>query len=840
MRWYLQMAWRDARQNKFKLLLFASSIILGVAALVSINSFSANLQDEVNQQSKELAGADLKISDKKVFNDSIMQIIDTLGQQRAHEIYFASMVAFLPSNSTRLVQVRALEGDFPYYGSFDTTPVGARSALNKTGQALVDNSLLIQFDSRVGDSVKVGSSTFEVAGGVAQVPGRSQISMTVAPPVYIPMKDLEASGLLQKGSRVTYIYYFKYDDPEKMEADLEIIEPILDEYGIDFDTAEEIRDDTVESFRDLNKYLKLIAFVALVIGSLGVGSSVHLYLKEKIESIAVLRCLGASRYKSFMIFLVQVSSLALIGSTIGGLLGMLLQYLLPSVLAEFVPFSITISPIWTALLEGILIGFLISLVFTLIPLMRVRNVSPLNVLRADNSGEKMGKDKLIWGLYGILVLLIFLITWLQINDVEEAFYFTAFLVFSFLVLTGLALVLMYLTRRFFPQSWHYVFRQGLANLYRPNNQTLVLLITIGLGTALMSTLFLVQDIMLERVAFSGKGDRPNMVLFDIQNRQKEEVVNFVRDFDLPVLQDVPIVTMRLASVNGRTKEEIKEDTTSNIRDWALDREYRVTYRDSLIASETLVEGEFTTPVRNRNDSIFISLEKDYAERLGLELGDQLTFNVQGVQMTTYLGSLREIDWRRVQTNFLVVFPTGVLEKAPQFHVLVTRVESDTVSALFQRELVADYPNISVIDLNLILDTLDQVLQQLAFVIRFMALFSIITGFIVLIGSLILSRYHRVQENALLRTIGARKKQIISINITEYAFLGIMASGSGVSLSILASFLLAVYNFDGKFLPSFLPILLTMLVITAVCVFLGVYNQRSILRNPPLEVLRKEA
>jgi putative ABC transport system permease protein len=499
---------------------------------------------------------------------------------------------------------------------------------------------------------------------------------------------------------------------------------------------------------------------------------------------------------------------------------------------------VELSISWSALFGGMATGFLIAFLFTLVPLLRIRNVSPLQVLRLGEPGD-IRTGNLQYVLYSMIVLVLFGLSYLQIREFLQALYFTLFLVFSFLILGAISLLMMKLLRKIFPHSWSYVIRQGLANLYRPNNQTVTLLITIGLGTALLATLFLTQRVLLDRVAYSGQEDRPNMVIFDIQNEQKEEVLDFVRDLELPVLQNVPVVTMRLQSVNGKSRQEIKEDTTSKIRDWALDREYRVTYRDTLIDSETLIAGEFTRPVTSRQDSVFISLEEDYAGDLGLKIGDQLTFNVQGIPVTAYLGSTRQIDWRRVQTNFLVVFPSGVLEKAPQFHVLVTRVESDSVSAAVQRQLVNRFPNVSVIDLKLILTTLEQVLEKAAFVIRFMAVFSMVTGLIVLIVSLIVSRYNRIIESALLRTLGAQKRQIVYINAVEYATLGALASSSGILLSLLASFLLAVYNFEGQFFPSLGPVLLTVVVVTLACEMLGVFNIRGIIKQTPLEILRKE-
>jgi putative ABC transport system permease protein len=411
---------------------------------------------------------------------------------------------------------------------------------------------------------------------------------------------------------------------------------------------------------------------------------------------------------------------------------------------------------------------------------------------------------------------------------------------GFIVLALIARLMMWVVKRFFPSDWGYVWRQSLANLYRPNNQTLLLTVSIGLGTALIATLFLMQRLLLSEVAIAGSENQPNMVLFDIQNAQKEEVAGLVREQGLPVLQQVPVVTMRLDEVKGLTAADIREDTTLGIPDWSFTREYRVTYRDSLIDSEKEAGGKWLGEASVQNGPIPISLEDRYAERLKVALGDTLIFNVQGALIQTVVAHLREIEWNRVQTNFLVLFPKGVLEEAPQFHVLMTRTQSDAQSAAFQQTLVRQFPNVSAIDLDLILKTLDDILGKISFVIRFMALFSISTGLLVLIGSVNISKFQRVQESVLLRTLGASRNQILTINAFEYLLLGALAAGTGIILSLAASWALAVFSFEVAFVPDLSPLLPVFVGITMLTVFIGMLNSRGILNRPPLEVLRGES
>ena len=831
------MAWRDSRRNRSRLLLFMSSIVLGIAALVAINSFGDNMQSDIEGEAKKLLGADLVVESRFPFSEEVLQRLDSLAERQSEEVSFASMVLFPKNDGSRLVQVRALEGDFPYYGAIETTPAPAGATFQQQQTALADNTLMLQFDGAVGDSIKVGNVTFPISGSISKVPGQPGIAATVAPPVYIPLSSLEASGLLQKGSRVNYKRYVKFADGTDVEALVEReIKPLLEQEDVRFDTVEERKQEIGDNYSNLTGFLNLVAFVALLLGCLGVASAVHIYIKEKMISVAILRCLGGQGRQGFTIFLIQIVVMGLVGSVLGALLGTLVQFVLPQVFADFLPVEVSVAISWLSIVQGVLIGVAISVLFALLPLIAVRNISPLRTIRASYE-ETESPDRWRYVIGGLIVLFVGIFSYVQLQSAKEALFFTLGIIIAFVVLWGIAHLLMGAVRRYFPVSWSYLWRQSLSNLYRPNNQTLVLIVTIGLGTALISMLFFVQNLLLEKVELSSSENQPNMVLFDIQSSQEDSLAQLTRAHNLPILQQVPVVTMRLEGLGDRTTSQIKEDTTDQVERWVLNREYRVTYRDSLIDSEELLRGKW---VGTAGDSIFVSLEEGVAEAMQVDIGDKVIFNVQGAVMDTYVGSIRKVDWQRVQTNFLVIFPTGVLERAPQFHVLITRVTSDQQAAEFQQAVVKGFPNVSVIDLKLILKTIDEIISKISFVIRFMAFFSIITGIIVLIGSVIISKYQRIQESVLLRTIGANRRQILSINALEYFFLGSLAALTGVLIALGGSWALAQFSFEVPFTPSVGPVLIAYLVITALTMLIGLSNSRSILNNPPLEVLRKEA
>lgn len=837
--WLLQMAWRDSRRNRSRLLLFVSSIILGIAALVAIYSLGDNLKQNIDSQAATLLGADLELFSSRPVTGKPKKMIDSLGIKRSEERSFASMILFPKNGGNRLAQVKALQGDFPYYGELETEPVAAGRNFRNGKNALVDQTLMLQYAAKIGDSIKVGEVTFAIAGTLLKAPGQTGLTSSVAPSVYIPMKYLDQTGLMQKGSRIAYRHYIKFAPKTDVQELLKTLEPRLNAADLDHKTVQSQKEDTGRSFKDLTQFLALVGFIALLLGCIGVASAVHIYIREKLGSIAILRCLGVKGYQAFLIYLIQIAGIGLFGSITGAISGSIIQQFLPAVIKDFLPFELTTAISWSAIGQGISIGLVISILFALPPLVSIRKISPLNVLRNTSETDKPQRDPVTWLVYVLIIGFIFGFSYLQTQNWMQALSFTGGILGSFVVLTGVAFLLMWLVRRFFPTSWSYLWRQGLANLFRPNNQTIILIVSIGLGTLFICTLFFTQNILLNRVQLSSSGNKPNIVLFDIQSSQKDAVIALAKQQGLPVNETVPIVNMRLDQVNSRNAATMQNDTSAEQSRRIFSREYRVTFRDSLTLSEKLTKGKWIGRYDNTTSLVPVSLEEGFAERNKISLGDTLIFNVQGTIMQTFVASLREVNWAEVQTNFLVVFPTGVLEEAPQFHVLLTHVPSAQVSARFQQALVQRFPNISIIDLALVLKVIDDLFNKIGFVIRFMAGFSILTGLVVLISSVLISKYQRLQESVLLRTLGASRKQIFAITALEYFFLGAMASLTGISLALISSWALAKFTFQTEFKPDLLPVLLLFLLVSALTVFIGLINSRGILSKSPLEVLRQD-
>lgn len=836
--WTWRMAWRDSRTSRKRLLLFSCSIVLGIAALTAIGSLGSNLERAVEEQAKSLLGADLELNSREPFSPDEEALFRQLGGEQSRETTFSTMIYFPRGEGTRLVQVRAVEGGFPFYGKLDTEPTAAAAQFRQSGGALVDGAILLQFKAKVGDEIRLGELTTRIAGELKKVPGESVALAAIAPRVFIPMNDLLRTGLLRPGSLVRYRIYFKFDSSTDAPKLVKKIEPQLDQFRLGHETVEQRKRELGRAMENLYHFLNLVGFIALLLGGVGVASAIHAHVKQKLGTVALLRCLGGSVSQTFAIYLAQGMALGLFGALAGAAAGVAIQSALPPVLADFIPFDFQFRTSWWAVSRAVGIGFVICFLFALLPLLAVRRVSPLTAIRVSFETAKTQRDPLRWLLSAALGLGILAFALTQTRDWRVGLGFAGGLGVVFAVLTGIAAGLIFLTRRLTAQKLSFAWRQGLANLHRPNNRTLLLLLSLGLGTFLMLSLYLVQRTLLTQLVSTGGTNQANTVFFDIQPDQREAVLQLVRSLNLPVLDEAPIVTMRLTSVKGRSVESILAEKTNEIPRWSLRHEYRSTFTDHLRDGEKILSGQWQPQVKAETSPVPVSVEEGLATELRVGLGDELDFDIQGVPINTRVASLRQVDWRRIQPNFFIVFPRGVLEDAPAMHVVVTRVASADEAARVQSAVVKQFPNVSTIDLRLILQTLDSILGKISFVVRFMAMFTVLTGLLVLAGALLTGRYQRIQESILLRTLGASRKQVLRILLVEYFSLGVLAALTGILLALVAAWALCRFVFHIHFEPAFAPLLIALVSVPGLTMLTGLLMSRGVLNQPPLAILRE--
>jgi putative ABC transport system permease protein len=847
------MAWRDSRHSRGRLLVFSTALTLGVAALVAIGSIGWNVERAIQQQARDLLGADIEIEARQPLDPAERKLIDSLGGVQAGETRLASMAEFPKTGDARLVQVHAIEGGFPFYGGLGTDPAPAAAAFARGEGALVEEGLALEYGLHPGDQMRIAGKTWPILGSLRKLPGESASNpfASIAPRVLVPRRELPPA-LLNRGSLVRYETYLKL--PATADAD-QLVAQHKDEFrkdNLDTNTVSRRKQQLGHVFQNVTHFLNLVSFVALLLGGIGVASAIHAHLKQKLRTVAVLRCLGASASQTVAIYLIQALSMGLVGALSGAVLGVVIQSVAPRFLHGALPVEIDFRVSWEAVFEGIGIGFLTCGIFTLLPLLPVRRTPPLLALRSafeTTAAPAARRDPLVWLAYALLCAALLVFPWLQSRDLRLGLGFSAALFVSFALLAAVAQALMAGARRFFPKSWAFEWRQGLANLYRPNNRTGVLVFTLGLSTFLLLGLHLTRNAMLRQFATrEGSANQPNLVFFDIQSDQKDGLADIIREHHLPVLATVPVVTMHLSSLRGRSIDELADKHQSPgqnaIPGWRLRHEYRSTYRDRLNDAETIVAGRWQGEAgagtgADAAHPAPVSIEADMAHDMRLNVGDPLVFDVQGIPIYCVVRSIRKVDWTHFEPNFFVVFPQGVLEGAPEFDIMVTRVGSPAASAAVQRDAVREYPTISALDFALVVTTIKGIVDKASAAVKFLSIFTVGTGLMVVAAAILTGRYERVRESVLLRTLGASRRQIFRILAIEYLCLGTLSALTGIVLAAAGSWILATRVFKVPWTASPLALVGAWVITAALTVSIGLLASRGVCDHPPLEVLRAE-
>ncbi len=890
-----RLAWQESRTARRRLALYMSSIALGVAALVAIDSFAGNVTRSIREQSRSLLGGDLQVSSRAEFPAVVDTLLDSLagaGVANASVTSFASMALAGGSGNTRLVQVRAVSDGYPFYGTIGTQPAGRwADAHGDAPLVFVDPSLLVSLDAQVGDSMRLGRQMFTIAGSLENVPGDAGITSVIGPRVFVSSRWLDAMGLLQAGSRAEYEAVLRLPpgndgtragtalaralrrridpaNPDRIAEDatreraagaLGGGERLDDSVGVENTTAEgatipprvrvrtvaDTERDFTEAVARLADFLSVIGLIALLLGGIGVASGVHAFVVSKIDTVAVLRCLGASSRQVLTLYVLQAGVMGLVGATAGTALGVAIQLALPGAVKDFLPLDVSPTLEWRAIGLGLAIGVWVALVFALRPLLALRRVSPLQALRRatdDNALPREWTDPARLIVDVLLIASIIGIAVARTGDWVEGLFVSVGITVAVLVLWGAASVLIKLARKSVRSTWPFALRQGIANLYRPANQTRAVTLALGFGAFLLSTVYLVQGNLLKRFEIADSAAAGNLLFFDVQDDQVDALDSLVRTAG-PIVERTPIVTMRVSSVNGRRAQALMNDTTIDRPGWVLRREYRSSYRDSLSASEKLVQGEWTPDAAKRerrrgpNGPYEVSLESGVAADLMVTLGDTITWDVQGVRVPTVVTSIREVNWARFETNFFAIFAPEALEAAPQQFVLIANIPDQTVLARVQRDAIRRFPNVSSLDLSVIRSTIENITSRVTIAIRFLGVFCLAIGIPVLFSAVAATRRARLREGVLLRTLGASRALVQRVLFAEYAALGVLGAFTGMLLAFGGAWALMRWVFDDTFVPAWGAAGAIIAATVALTVGIGLLTSRDVHRETPMAVLR---
>lgn len=851
---WLKLALRESRSSARRLGVYMGAITLGVAALVAINSFRAQVVESVDTESKALLGADLRLGSNRAFSDTVRAALDSIATTGVPVSYVTTTlsVALAPAGTPRLVQLRGVEGGYPFYGEMVTEPENRWGELNDGRYAFVEPAVLTQMNLAVGDSIRLGTVWFTIRAALTALPPELSFRGAIGPRVYVASQHMPATGLMRFGSLARFEAYLEIPDDLVMQRWIDARADGFRRAGVSFDTAAEQAENLATALESLGRFLGLVGLSALLLGGLGVASAVNVFVKDKRRTVAVLRCLGATQRTAFGAYLLQATTLGTLGAVLGVALGVAIQALLPLVVGDLIPVDVKFAVQWSVVGIGVAIGTLVSATFALLPLLDVRGISPLQALRHDVDDVTARVDP--WRILAMLLIVASVVAvaiW-QARLWRVGLAYAAALVAGTVILWICSRILIGLTRRIArggaaaarasggsARRRSFAVRQGIANLYRPRNQTTSVTMAVGFGVFLVATLWVVQQNLLGWMRTDASRPQANLVLFDIQRDQMSDIAMLLKSGADTTPELVPMVPSRITAVNGMSIDSLLVEVPRRVEGWALRREYRNTYRNTITSAEKMIAGKpFAEADPAPAGVARISIEEDVAHDLDVGIGDRITWDISGMPMESIITSMRTVDWARMQTNFFFVFEPGVLEEAPQTIVSLVTVADDSARGVLQRSVVQGYPNVSVMDIGSITKRLQRIIDRVIYAIRFMAAFSVAAGALVLSGSIAASRFQRVRESALLRAIGATRAQIRNIMLVEYAMLGALAAFTGVALAAVAGWLLMKFVFELEYTLPFVALVMIWVIVTASSAAIGMLNSREALRSTPLAALRE--
>ncbi|HEV8583893.1 MAG TPA: FtsX-like permease family protein [Methylomirabilota bacterium] len=833
-----RLAWRQARGAWRHFVLLGACVTLGVAALVAVGSFAATLDTTLAREAKALTGGDLEVRAARPLDGETGAALAELRAKGATVVEVRELVAMARGADGRalLVEVKAPGAGYPLYGRLETTPGAPLEVLLAGGGAVVHRDTLERLGLRVGDRFALGAATFTVRGVVEREPDRSASLVVLGPRVFVAAEAIARTGLVQVGSRVRYRALVRLPEPLAARDTREALARRIADAGIRVASYDEAQPGLRRFFTQLAAYLGLVGLASLLVGGIGVASSVATFVRRQAPTIAVLKALGADSRTLLATYLAQTLTVGAAASLAGAALGTALQPVLIRLLAGFVPFTLEARVEPLTLARGVAMGVLTTFLCALWPLLAVRTVRPSLLLRRDVDPARAPEPRPWAAALPVVAGLVALAFW-QAGSLKLGGIFLGAAVAAVVTLLAIARGLVSGARRLPRAPWP-AWRHGLGGLRRPGGHPARVVVALGAGVMLLVAVALLQDSLAAQIDHERRREAPSFFFVDVQPDQREAFARVVKDAGGVTPALTPIVRARLAAVNGTpvTRDLVRRRVGED-REGAFyyTREYALTWSAEPPPGNVLTHGRWWGP---EPGPARISVEDAMAKQLGVDVGGRLTFDIQGVPVDAEVTSLRKVDWQSLGTNFFVVFSPGALDGAPVTFVATART-SATAEGAVQSAVAAAFPNVTAIPVRDVLERVGTVLGDIAVAIRVMALFTVATGVVVMAGALTATRYQRLYESVVLRTLGATRGAVARAFAVEYGALGAAAGVGGTALAAVLAWIVLrfVLETPWRFEPWALLAGVAASVVLAVAVgFLATWR---LLGEKPLPVLRRE-
>lgn len=845
MRFVLLTALRETRSAWKRLVFFFVCIAIGVGAIVAIRSVIQSVRGVLSTEARTLIASDILLSTDRPWQKGTPERIasrlgEIPGATRIESVELATMARPEDESAaiTKVVELRAVQPGFPFYGELtlqDGRPY-SHSLLRHNG-ALVRPELLAQLGLNVGDAIVIGRARFTIRGVISTEPGRSLSAFSLGPRVLIDYDDLAETGLLAFGSRVIRQMLLRVPE-EHIDGLTRELQGSLRPQFVRVRSYRDRQEQVGEDFERAENYLSLVGLVVVVLGGIAVSSVTRVFVRQKIKSIAVMKCVGGTSRQILSVYLVQALALGVLGSFIGVALAWIGIAAIPADMNQIGTLKVAYGLSPSAAAQGFGIGVLVSLLFAMVPLLEVRQVKPSLLLRHDTSTRRRDWFQ-IAATVGVAGALVALASW-QAASLRVGITVCIGFIGLTLVLQGAGWLLTRMTQPLARSGW-FPLRQAVLHLARPGNQTRVILLTVGLGTFFIMGVRGLQVNLLRQFALQIGENTPDLFLVDIQQDQTAALTAFLAE-RLPPDSQPRLIPVLRARVTGRG---VNLDEVEDIQGRGmLSREYTITYRGQLEANETLIEGRFPNPIQASDSRALpeVSIEEGMVERFGIHIGDVMRFDVLGRPIYARVSGVRRVEWRDSRSGgFMFVFGAGTFESAPHWFVAPVRANlpDPTQRARLTHDLVVRFPNVSVIDLREVLEAIRKVFQVVTVAINVVGSLVIVTGGLILVGAVAVTKFQRVYEAAIFKTLGASSRSIAAMLMVEYGLLGTLAGAVGSFGALALGWGVSRYALDIAWQPALHENFASTVATSVLIMVIGVAASADVLQRKPLAALRAE-
>jgi len=816
---------REWRSGELRVLVGA--ITIAVTCVTAVVFFTDRIGSALTEQASELLGADLRLSSAHKIDNSYSEYAKKLQLETATTLSFRSM-AFYGSKS-HLAEIKAVSESYPLRGTLriSTKGLGAGNIVSKipaSGNVWVEQSTLRQLNLRIGDEINLGESRFNIAALITYEPDRSGDMFSIAPRIMINLNDLPATKLVQEGSRIRYRYLVA-GEATKLSKFKNYLESKL-KPGESIEDVKDARKEVRFALERAQQFLGLAALVSVILSCIAIAMSARRYAERHLDTCAIMRCVGATQRQIGELYIQQLLILGVGASAFGCFMGYICQLVLSNLLGSLIVVNLP-SASFIPVFSGFAVGLIGLVGFAIPPILRLRDVPTLRVLRRDLGA--LPPFTVSSYLLGILVLAS-LLFWLA-GDEKLGLYIILgiFVAVGFLVLVSKVFI-HFLTM--LPASNDLAWRFGVNNITRRPVSSIVQIIAFGIGIMVLLLLTLVRGDILGAWEDRLPPDASNRFVINIQTHQVGKVADFFKQHGLGEVDLYPMVRARLLTVNDKS---INANAYENPRAKnLLQREFNLSWAEHMQFDNKLVAGSWWT--KDNKGTLQFSMEKGIAKTLGLELGDNLVFNVAGESLSAQITSLRTVQWDTFKPNFFVLAPSGTLDGYPVSYITSFYLQEGDQPILDQ--LVSAFPNLTVVDISAIMNQVRTIVDRVALAVEYVFFFTLLAGLMVLYAAIQATKEERTRENAILRAIGAGKSRLVRGMIAEFSVIGAIA---GTMAAILASLLGYVITAQLLNLPySFNPYIILIGVVsgTVGVGLAGSLSTRNVLSKPPIQVLRE--